>query len=167
MAAEQSDDWRMQMEHDIEGIARSLQLLLQRVDQDNVNVLPSVSNPSNPASVRSAPSPSREMPHKPPSTARLISVLRSGSVRFFDPKRGNRQPQPVATDTQLRATTTEPGTTGPSRSGCPKKTGSNRFYPHFSSLNSPQSHQSLPSLSAYVCPHRLMLCSLPLTVSSL
>src|SRR5277367_5714412 len=72
MAAEQSDDWRMQMEHDIEGIARSLQLLLQRVDLDNVNVLPSVSNPSNPASVRSAPSPSREMPHKPPSTARLI-----------------------------------------------------------------------------------------------
>ena len=71
MAAEQSDDWRRQMEHDIEGIARSLQLLLRRVD-DNVNVLPSISNPSNPASVRSAPSPSREMPHKPPSTARLI-----------------------------------------------------------------------------------------------
>jgi hypothetical protein len=35
------------------------------------------------------------------------SVFRSGSVQFFDPKGGNWQPQPVATDPHLTGTTTE------------------------------------------------------------
>jgi hypothetical protein len=46
------------------------------------------------------------------------SVLRSSSVRFFDPKRGNRQRQPVPTNAQSRGTATGPDATGPSRSGC-------------------------------------------------
>ena len=36
------------------------------------------------------------------------SVLRSGSVRFFEPKGGNWQLQPVATVSQLTGTATEP-----------------------------------------------------------
>ena len=60
MAAEQSDDWRRQMELEMTGIAQSLQLLLQRVDRRSDEVLPSVSNPSNPASERSPSFPPRE-----------------------------------------------------------------------------------------------------------
>ena len=50
-----------------------------------------------------------------------LSVLRSGSVRFFAPKRGNRGPQPVQTVTQFGRTATEPTRTGPSWFGCLKK----------------------------------------------
>jgi hypothetical protein len=56
----------------------------------------------------------------------LISVLRSGSVRFFDPKGGNRQPQPVATDPHLTGTATEPVQpvpVGPVASKRPVRTG--------------------------------------------
>src|ERR1700679_3895236 len=72
MAAEQSDDWRTQMESDITGIAQALQLLVQRVDRRNDGVLPSLSNPSNPASERSNPSPIHEVRLEPRPTARLI-----------------------------------------------------------------------------------------------
>ena len=64
-------------------------------------------------------------------TGLFFSVLRSGSVRFFDPKMGNRQPQPVATITQVGGTATGPSTTGPNWSGCPKRlvrTGFNRIF---------------------------------------
>src|SRR5277367_1686011 len=72
MAAEQSDDWRTQMESDMAGIAQALQLLVQRVDRRNDRVLPSVSNPSNPASEQSNPSPIHEVRLEPRPTARLI-----------------------------------------------------------------------------------------------
>src|SRR6202789_2020711 len=62
MAAEQSDDWRTQMESDMAGIAQALQLLVQCVDRRNDRILPSVSNPS----------PIHELRCETRPTARLI-----------------------------------------------------------------------------------------------
>src|SRR6202789_1854787 len=69
MATEQPDEWRTQMELDIAAIAHAMQLLAQRVDPVPHS---SVSNPSNPASERSNPSPLHESHREPRPSARLI-----------------------------------------------------------------------------------------------
>jgi hypothetical protein len=65
----------------------------------------------------------------------ITSVLKSGSVQFFDPKMGNWQLQLVPTDIQSGGTATRPGTTGLSQFGCLQKTSQNWFYLQFLSLN--------------------------------
>src|ERR1700679_2104451 len=69
MATEQPDEWRTQMELDIAAIAQAMQLLAQRVDPGPHS---SVSNPSNPASERSNPSPLHESHCEPCLSVRLI-----------------------------------------------------------------------------------------------
>ena len=56
------------------------------------------------------------------------SVRRSGSVRFFAPKTGNRGPQPVQDQPRYWGNRTEPPRTGLLRSMVPFQTGLNRFF---------------------------------------
>jgi hypothetical protein len=57
-----------------------------------------------------------------------ISVLRSGSVRFFAPKTCNRGPQPVQDRPRYWGDRTGPPRTSLLRSTQPKKTSSDRFF---------------------------------------
>jgi hypothetical protein len=56
-----------------------------------------------------------------------VSVLRSGSVRFFAPKTRNRGPQPVQDRPRYWGDRTGPPRTGLLRSMQPKQTSSDRF----------------------------------------
>ena len=84
MTSVDSDEWRSQMENDIAGINQILQTLsLQLAGLAPVNVLPSVSNPSNPASLRSPFSPPPETLCKEPSNGKGTCLIKPASPSDF------------------------------------------------------------------------------------